>query len=97
MLSERGADPSMPMQLGIYTLFELIEATDPKGASQADRFFDSGVQDWRATGVEPDVAFLRRFAERVHQLAAEIEARGPSDLDPERPFVEAGSDKEGSR
>ncbi len=89
MLTERGVDASMPMQLGIYTLFELIESTDPKGASQADWFFNRAVQDWTATGVEPDVAFLRRFAERVHQLAAEVDARGPAVLDPERPFDEA--------
>lgn len=88
MLAEHGVEPSMPLQLGLYTVIELIEASDPKGAAQADRFFARAVNDWTASGFEPDVAFLNRFAERVRLLAAEIEARAPSGLDPDRPFEE---------
>ncbi|MGV6872571.1 hypothetical protein ACUSIJ_07745 [Pseudochelatococcus sp. B33] len=55
--------PADPLSLGIVTLWDEIVRHSAIGLLHAEELFKQAYAGWSATGLEPDEAFLRRFAE----------------------------------
>lgn len=64
-LTELGIEPdgSSLISLGIMKLWDLLQERQPVGAAAADGAFLEAMSQWSRFGVQPDGAFLRRFAE----------------------------------
>lgn len=70
-LTELGIEPDGPslMSLGIMKLWELLQERQPVGAAAADHAFSEAMSQWSRFGVQPDGAFMRRFAELCLAIA----------------------------
>jgi hypothetical protein len=76
LLLKYGRDgvPAEPMSLGLMTLWEEIVRHSATGPLRAEQLFDQTYTGWSATGLEPDEAFLRRFAELCLAQADRLKA-----------------------
>lgn len=66
--------PADPMSLGIVTLWEEIVRHSAIGPLRAEALFGKVYADWSATGLDPDEAFLRRFAQLCLAQADRLKA-----------------------
>lgn len=66
--------PVDPMSLGIVRLWEEIVRHSAVGPLRAEELFDQAYTGWSVTGLEPDEAFLRRFAELCLAQADRLKA-----------------------
>ncbi|MFC0218052.1 hypothetical protein ACFFJ7_06585 [Pseudochelatococcus lubricantis] len=66
--------PADPLSLGIVTLWDEIVRNSAIGPLRAEELFKQVHADWSATGLEPDEAFLRRFAELCLAQADRLKA-----------------------
>jgi hypothetical protein len=82
VLLEYGSNgiPAEPLSLGLMRLWEEIVRHSAIGPIRAEELFDQAYTGWSSTGLEPDEAFLRRFAElclmQADRLAAQAGDRG---------------------
>lgn len=66
--------PADPLSLGIVTLWEEIVRHSAIGPLRAEELFKQAYAGWSAAGLEPDEAFLRRFAELCLAQADRLKA-----------------------
>ncbi len=71
--------PAEPMSLGMMRLWEEIVRHSAVGPIRAEELFDRAYSDWSATGLEPDEAFLRRFAELCLEQADRLNKYAAAD------------------
>ena len=69
-----GGIPAEPMSLGLVTLWEEIVRHSAIGPLRAEELFDKAYTNWSDAGLEPDEAFLRRFAELCLDQAERLKA-----------------------
>lgn len=72
----RDGVPAEPMSLGLVKLWEEIVKHSAIGPLRADELFERAYAEWSLSGLEPDAAFLHRFAELCLAQADRLSAPG---------------------
>jgi hypothetical protein len=100
VLLQYGKDgiPAEPMSLGAAKLWEEIVRHSAVGPLRAEALFEKAYASWSVTGLEPDEAFLRRFAELCLTQADALKAHAgmnAGDSDGERDHKDIVTHSEG--